>query len=81
MAVLNDMEHFHPLADAMGRMPQTGQKGIYLKQQLKDKLIERRQYFEEHRADLSWPQNWKWDREESHKRKPLAERRRGPELR
>ena len=27
-----------------GRLPQTGEKGVYLKQQLKNKLIEHRQY-------------------------------------
>jgi hypothetical protein len=51
--VLNDLDRFYPSTDAMGRMPQTGEKDIYLKQQLKDKLIERRQYFDEHCADLS----------------------------
>ena len=33
-------------ATPAGPMPQTGDKGIYLKQQLKDKLIEHRQYIE-----------------------------------
>jgi Phosphoketolase len=30
--------------DAIDRLPQTGDKGSYLQQQLKDKLIEHKQY-------------------------------------
>jgi xylulose-5-phosphate/fructose-6-phosphate phosphoketolase len=31
---------FHLVMDAIDRLPQTGDKGIYVKQQLKDPLIE-----------------------------------------
>ncbi len=34
--------------DAIDRLPQTGDKGIYLKQQLKDRLIEHKQYIDKH---------------------------------
>ena len=40
MAVLNDLDRFHLVMDAIGRVPKTGDRGIYLKQQLKDKLVE-----------------------------------------
>jgi phosphoketolase len=40
--------------------PQTGEKGIYLKQQLKDKLIEHKQYINKHGRDLPEIRNWKW---------------------
>jgi CheY-like chemotaxis protein len=39
--VLNEMEHFHLVMDAVDRLPQTGDKGIYLKQQLEDKMNQR----------------------------------------
>ena len=42
------------------RLPQTGDKGIYLKQQLKDKLIEHKQYIDRHGEDLPEIRNWKW---------------------
>ena len=38
MTVLNDLDRFHLVMDTIDRLPQTGDKGIYLKQQLKDKL-------------------------------------------
>lgn len=42
MAMLSDLDRFHPVTHAMGRMSQTGEKGIYLNQQVKGKLIERK---------------------------------------
>ncbi len=42
MTALNELDRFHLVIDAIDRLPQTGDKGIYLKQQLRDKLIEHR---------------------------------------
>ncbi|MGO9040008.1 MAG: phosphoketolase, partial [Steroidobacteraceae bacterium] len=52
MAVLNDLDRFHLAIDAVDRLPQTGSEGAYLKQQLKDKLIEHQQYIRRHGEDL-----------------------------
>ncbi len=60
MTVLNDMDRFHLVIDAIDRLPQTGGKGVQLKQQLKDKLVEHKQYIEEHGEDLPEIRNWKW---------------------
>jgi len=51
MTVLNEMDRFHLVMDTIDRLPQTGEKGIYLKQQLKDKLIEHKHYIDEHGED------------------------------
>jgi len=40
--------------------PQTGDKGVYLKQQLKDKLVEHKQYIDMHGQDMLEIRNWKW---------------------
>ncbi len=37
-------ENMPLVMDTIDRVPQAGEKGIYLKQQLKDKLIEHRHY-------------------------------------
>ncbi|MBA3581276.1 MAG: phosphoketolase family protein [Gammaproteobacteria bacterium] len=60
MTVLNDLDRFHLVMDAIDRLPQTGEKGIYLKQQLKDKLIEHRHYINKYGEDLPEIRNWKW---------------------
>jgi xylulose-5-phosphate/fructose-6-phosphate phosphoketolase len=62
MTVLNEMDRFHLVMDTIDRLPQTGDKGIYLKQQLKDKLIEHRQYINKHGQDMPEIRNWKWKR-------------------
>ncbi len=60
MTVLNDLDRFHLAMDTVSRLPQTGEKGIYLKRQLKDKLIEHRQYIVEQGQDMPEIRNWRW---------------------
>jgi len=60
MTVLNDMDRFHLVMDVIDRLPQCGERGVYLKQQLRDKLIEHRLYINEHGEDLPEVRNWQW---------------------
>jgi xylulose-5-phosphate/fructose-6-phosphate phosphoketolase len=60
MTVLNELDRWHLAMDVVDRLPQTGDQGIYLKQQLKDKLIEHRQYIGKEGRDLPEIRNWKW---------------------
>jgi xylulose-5-phosphate/fructose-6-phosphate phosphoketolase len=60
MTVLNEMDRFHLVMDVIDRLPQTGDKGVYLKQHFKDKLVEHRQYINKNGRDLPEVRNWKW---------------------
>jgi xylulose-5-phosphate/fructose-6-phosphate phosphoketolase len=60
MTVLNDLDRFHLVMDSIDRLPKTGDKGLYLKRRLEDKLIEHKQYICRHGQDMPEVRNWSW---------------------
>ncbi len=60
MMVLNDLDRFHLVMDTIDRVPKSGGAGVRLKQKLSQKLIEHRQYINQHGRDMPEITNWKW---------------------
>lgn len=60
MTVLNDLDRFHLVMDTIDRLPQTGDKGHVLKEQLKAKLVEHKYYIDKNGQDMPEIRNWKW---------------------
>jgi xylulose-5-phosphate/fructose-6-phosphate phosphoketolase len=46
--------------EVIDRLPQTRTKGVYLKQELQDKLIEHKRHIDKHGEDMPEIRNWKW---------------------
>ena len=60
MRVLNELDRFNLVMAAVYSLPQLGNRGAYLVQQMKDKLVEHKQYIAEYGVDLPEIAQWKW---------------------
>jgi xylulose-5-phosphate/fructose-6-phosphate phosphoketolase len=60
MTVLNDLDRFHLVMDTLDRLPQTGERGHALKEQLQAKLIEHKHYIDQNGQDMPEVRDWKW---------------------
>jgi xylulose-5-phosphate/fructose-6-phosphate phosphoketolase len=60
MTVLNDLDRFHLVQDAINRLPALGARGAALKKMVQEKLIEHKQYIDKYGEDMPEIRNWKW---------------------
>lgn len=60
MTVLNKLDRFHLVLNALERLPQKNKKGTNLKHQLQNKLIEHKHYITKYGQDMPEIRNWTW---------------------
>jgi xylulose-5-phosphate/fructose-6-phosphate phosphoketolase len=65
MLVLNDLDRFHLVQDVVDRVPKLGCLAAYVRQAVRDKLIDHSQYISRYGEDMPEIRNWTWKRVEA----------------
>ncbi len=60
MTVLNDLDRFHLAGDVIDRVPRLQSIASHVKQLLRDKLVEHRDYVQRHGDDMPEVKEWRW---------------------
>jgi xylulose-5-phosphate/fructose-6-phosphate phosphoketolase len=63
MLVRNDLDRFHLVRDVIDRVPKLGYMAAYVRQAVRDKLIDHKYYVSERGEDMPEIRNWTWKRE------------------
>ncbi len=61
MRVQNDIDRFHLVQTVVNYLPHLGNRGAYLIQNMKDKLVQHRQYIRLYGEDMPEVREWKWE--------------------
>ncbi len=60
MVVMNDLDRFHLVADVVERVPHLRQRAAYVKQYVRDKLIDHHHYTRQYGEDMLEVRDWQW---------------------
>ncbi len=60
MTVLNDLDRFHLVADVAERVPKLGPISAYIRQYVRDRLVEHKEYINRYGQDMPEIRNWTW---------------------
>ncbi|MEO8017058.1 MAG: phosphoketolase family protein [Pseudomonadota bacterium] len=60
MTVINELDRFHLVIAAIDRLPRTGDRGLALQAQLRDKLREHKRYICQFGEDMPEIRDWTW---------------------
>ncbi len=69
MVVLNELDRFHLVGDVIDRVPGLGSRAAYVKQFLRDKLLDHKKYIDKYGQDMPEIRNWKWSNNNNNRRK------------
>ena len=62
MVVRNDLDRFHLAGDVVDRVPRLAHLAAYARQEIRDRLLEHKEYIGRHGEDLPSVRDWKWPR-------------------
>lgn len=61
MTVMNQLDRWDLVQNVIDQLPQLGDKGAYLKEEMKNKLVEHKMYIDKNGIDLPEILDWKWE--------------------
>lgn len=65
MTVLNDLDRFHLAGDVIDRVPGLGSRAAYVKQFLRDKPVDHKNYICKYGEDMPEICDWTWGAKQS----------------
>jgi xylulose-5-phosphate/fructose-6-phosphate phosphoketolase len=60
MVVRNRLDRFHLIADVADLVPRLGPKAVYVKQAMRDRLVDHERYIVAHGKDMPEVSDWRW---------------------
>ena len=60
MRVQNEIDRYHLVMAVINSLPELGNKGAYLFQEMRDKLVYHKNYINEYGEDMPEVKAWKW---------------------
>jgi xylulose-5-phosphate/fructose-6-phosphate phosphoketolase len=60
MCVRNDLDRYHLVLDVIERVPGLAERSAYVRQELRDKLVDHQEYIREHGDDPPEIRDWAW---------------------
>lgn len=60
MAVLNELDRFHLVIDVLNNVPKLASRAAHAKQEMRERLIEHKEYIYEHGEDIPDIREWVW---------------------
>ncbi|MBN1927988.1 MAG: phosphoketolase family protein [Chlorobiaceae bacterium] len=61
MVVMNDLDRFHLVADVANRVESLRPQAAYIKQYVRDRLIEHKEYITKYGEDMPEVRDWRWE--------------------
>jgi xylulose-5-phosphate/fructose-6-phosphate phosphoketolase len=63
MVVLNELDCFHLVDAVIDQVPGLGSRAAYVKQYVRDRLLDHKAYIDKHGEDMPEIRNWQWSKE------------------
>ena len=70
IVVLNDLDRFHLVGDVIDRVPALGARAAYVKQFIRDKLLDHKNYICQYGQDMPEIRDWTWGSGRMRKKRP-----------